>query len=72
MIIFFLIKKTISFIEVVFLMLVLKIYEKIYEKKKAKSGKKPVYNFVFGNVLGKKAVFLIQNIKALRVVDLAK
>lgn len=37
-------------------------YEKIYEKKKAKSGKKPVYNFVFGNVLGKKAVFLIQNI----------
>ena len=23
---------------------------------------KPVYNFVFGNVLGKKAVFLIQNI----------
>lgn len=37
-------------------------YEKIYEKKKAKSGKKPVYNFVFGSVLGKKAVFLIQNI----------
>ena len=37
-------------------------YEEIYEKKKAKSGKKAVYNFVFGNVLGKKAVFLIQNI----------
>ena len=30
--------------------------------KKIKSGKRPVYNFVFGNVLGKKAVFLIQNI----------
>lgn len=37
-------------------------YIKIYEKKKVKSGKKPVYNFVFGKVLGKKAVFLIQNI----------
>ena len=37
-------------------------YEVIYEKKKSKSGKRPVYNFVFGNVLGKKAVFLIQNI----------
>lgn len=37
-------------------------YQKIYDKKKIKSGKKPVYNFVFGNVLGKKAVFLIQNI----------
>ncbi len=37
-------------------------YEKIYEKKKVKIGKRPVYNFVFGNVLGKKAVFLIQNI----------
>ena len=30
--------------------------------KKIRSGKRPVYNFVFGNVLGKKAVFLIQNI----------
>ena len=30
--------------------------------KKLKSVKRPVYNFVFGNVLGKKAVFLIQNI----------
>ena len=37
-------------------------YQKVYENKKAKIGKKPVYNFVFGNVLGKKAVFLIQNI----------
>ena len=37
-------------------------YKKIYESKKIKSGNRPVYNFVFGNVLGKKAVFLIQNI----------
>lgn len=37
-------------------------YKKIYEDKKLKVGNKPVYNFVFGNVLGKKAVFLIQNI----------
>lgn len=37
-------------------------YKKIYDIKKVKSGKRPVYNFVFGNVLGKKAVFLIQNI----------
>ena len=37
-------------------------YKKIYESKKSKAGKRPVYNFVFGNVLGKKAVFLIQNI----------
>ena len=37
-------------------------YKKLYEIKKAKVGKKPVYNFVFGKVLGKKAVFLIQNI----------
>ena len=37
-------------------------YKKLYESKKAKSGNRPVYNFVFGNVLGKKAVFLIQNI----------
>lgn len=37
-------------------------YKKIYENKKIKSGNKAVYNFVFGNVLGKKAVFLIQNI----------
>ena len=37
-------------------------YQKVYENKKAKIEKKPVYNFVFGNVLGKKAVFLIQNI----------
>ena len=35
-------------------------YEKIYEYKKQKQHR--VYNFVFGNVLGKKAVFLIQNI----------
>lgn len=27
-----------------------------------KSGNRPVYNFVFGKVLGKNAVFLIQNI----------
>ena len=37
-------------------------YKKIYDSKKLKSGNRPVYNFVFGNVLGKKAVFLIQNI----------
>ena len=37
-------------------------YKELYETKKNKSGKRPVYNFVFGNVLGKKAVFLIQNI----------
>jgi len=37
-------------------------YKKIYDIKKKKSGNRPVYNFVFGNVLGKKAVFLIQNI----------
>ena len=37
-------------------------YKKIYDNKKLKSRNKPVYNFVFGNVLGKKAVFLIQNI----------
>ena len=37
-------------------------YKKLYESKKAKSGNRPVYNFIFGNVLGKKAVFLIQNI----------
>ena len=37
-------------------------YKKLYDIKKIKSGKRPVYNFVFGNVLGKKAVFLIQNI----------
>ena len=37
-------------------------YKKIYENKKLKSGNRTVYNFVFGNVLGKKAVFLIQNI----------
>ena len=37
-------------------------YKKIYDAKKIKSGNKSVYNFVFGNVLGKKAVFLIQNI----------
>ena len=37
-------------------------YKKIYDAKKIKNGKKPIYNFVFGNVLGKKAVFLIQNI----------
>ena len=37
-------------------------YKELYEKKKQKNGKRPVYNFVFGNVLGKKAIFLIQNI----------
>ena len=37
-------------------------YKKIYDNKKLKSGDRPVFNFVFGNVLGKKAVFLIQNI----------
>lgn len=37
-------------------------YKKIYENKKQKYPKNPVYNFVFGEVLGKKAVFLIQNI----------
>lgn len=30
-------------------------YKRIYDTKKLKSGKKPVYNFVFGNVLGKEA-----------------
>lgn len=37
-------------------------YKKIYENKKLKSGNRPVYNFVFGKVLGKNSVFLIQNI----------
>lgn len=37
-------------------------YKNIYETKKTKNAKRPIYNFVFGNVLGKKAVFLIQNI----------
>ena len=32
-------------------------YKKIYENKKIKSGNKAVYNFVFGNVLGKKQYF---------------
>ena len=35
---------------------------KKFMKKKAKSWKKPLYNFVFGSVLGKKAVLFIQNI----------
>lgn len=35
-------------------------YERIYNNKKTKRSK--VYNFVFGEVLGKKAAFLIQNI----------
>ena len=35
-------------------------YKGIYEDKK--KVRKEVYNFVFGNVLGKKKVFLIQNI----------
>ncbi len=35
-------------------------YKKIYEYKKQKQRR--VYNFVFGEVVGKKAVFLIQNI----------
>ncbi len=58
-------------------------YKELYETKKNKSGKRPVYNFVFGNVLGKKAVFLIQNIfpttvrdnviiTSLRVVELSE
>lgn len=37
-------------------------YKNIYNSKKIKAKNRPVYNFVFGNVLGKKAVFLIQNI----------
>lgn len=37
-----------------------KKYIRIYESKKKKQ--KRVYNFVFGNVLGKEKVFLIQNI----------
>ncbi len=37
-------------------------YKKIYDNKKLKVKSRPVYNFVFGSVLGKKAVFLIQNI----------
>ena len=52
-------------------------------KNKENGNKRPVYNFVFGNVLGKKAVFLIQNIfpttvrdnviiTSLRVVELAE
>ena len=35
-------------------------YQKIYEYKKQRQHR--VYNFVFGEVVGKKAVFLIQNI----------
>ena len=35
-------------------------YRKIYEHKK--KDRKKVYNFVFGKVLGKEIVFLIQNI----------
>ena len=35
-------------------------YKKIYEYKKQKQHR--VYNFVFGEVVGKKSVFLIQNI----------
>ena len=37
-------------------------YKRIYDNKKLKVGNRPVYNFVFGNVLGNRAVFLIQNI----------
>lgn len=37
-------------------------YKSIYEKKKLNFPNKPVYNFVFGSVLNKKTVFLIQNI----------
>ena len=36
---------------------------------KENGNKRPVYNFVFGNVLGKKAVFLIQNIFPTTVRD---
>lgn len=35
-------------------------YKNIYEHKKQKQHK--VYNFVFGEVVGKKSVFLIQNL----------
>ncbi len=35
-------------------------YQKIYEYKKQRQRR--VYNFVFGEVVGKKAVFLIQNV----------
>ncbi len=35
-------------------------YKKIYEYKKYKQHK--VYNFIFGEVVGKKSVFLIQNL----------
>lgn len=35
-------------------------YKKLFEEKKLKN--KKVYNFVFGKVLGKEKVFLIQNI----------
>ena len=38
----------------------IKKYKAIYEKKKKE--RKVVYNFVFGNVLGKEKAFLIQNI----------
>ena len=38
------------------------MYKKIYDNKKLKIGNKPVYNFVFGSVLGKEKTFLIQNI----------
>ena len=34
----------------------------MWDNKKLKVRNKPVYNFVFGSVLGKKTVFLIQNI----------
>lgn len=37
-------------------------YKAIYDRKKELHPKKPIYNFVFGKVLNKKAVFLIQNI----------
>ena len=32
-------------------------YKKIYDNKKLKVGNRPVYNFVFGNVLGKERYF---------------
>lgn len=40
----------------------MKNIKKYMKTKKSKVGNRTVYNFVFGNVLGKKAVFLIQNI----------
>ena len=51
MIIIFLIKKTISFIEVVFLMLVLKIYEKYKLGDMTKEECKNYLKIIFENIL---------------------